>query len=91
MILRGMIVRTVVASVVLCVLINGTVAGHAGAPELKYFVEVAVPSLDLAKELAEDGFDIAGVNRDTSTIGIVVTPDELKRLEGFGFNFTEAS
>ena len=80
--------RPVPATVALWVLMTVAGAGHAAAPDLKYFVEVTVPSLDLAKDLAEAGFDVAGVDRKTSAIGVVVTPDELTRLEALGWPVT---
>jgi len=81
-------VRTVLACVVLGVLMAGMGASHAAAPALKYFVEVAVPSLDAAKDLAAAGFDIAGIDRNTMNVGVVVTPDELRALEARGWPVT---
>jgi hypothetical protein len=81
-------VRIVLASVVLCFLVAGTSAGRAEAPVLKYFVEVWVPSLDAARELAAAGFDIAGMNRNTMNVGVIVTQDELKSLEALGWPVT---
>ena len=80
--------RTVLASVVLCFLLAGTGLGHAEAPVFKYFVEVSVPSLDAARDLAVEGFDVAGINRNTMNVGVVVTPEELKRLEALGWPVT---
>jgi hypothetical protein len=71
-----------------CVLVASTGAGRAGDRELKYFVEVQVPSVELAKELSAAGFDVAGVSRTTSMIGVVVTQDELIRLERLGWPVT---
>ena len=48
-----MTLRPVLTSVVSLALVAAAGAVHAEAPELKYFVEVSVPSLDLAKELVE--------------------------------------
>lgn len=81
-------VQTVLASFVLGVLIAGTTAGRAEAPDLKYFVEVWVPSLDAARDLAAAGFDVAGVNRKASLIGVIVTPEELGTLEALGWPVT---
>ena len=80
-------VRAGLVSVVIGFLMAGT-AARAEAPALKYFVEVGVPSLDIAKDLAASGFDIAGVNRKTSMVGIVVTPQELVALEALGWPLT---
>jgi carboxypeptidase T len=81
-------VRNVLAPVVFCVLIAGIGAIRAEAPVLRYFVEVAVPSLDAARELAEAGFDIAGIDRKSLNVGVVVTPDELRTLEARGWPVT---
>jgi len=54
----------------------------------KHFVKVWVPSLEKAVELNAAGFDIAGVDRDEMTVGIVVTDDELERLRQFGWPVT---
>jgi hypothetical protein len=62
--------------------------GHAEEPEVKYFVEVSVPSLESAKDLADAGFDVAGVNRKTTAVGVVVTPGELTRLAKLGWPVT---
>ncbi len=78
----------VLTSVVAFALLATAGAGHAETPEVKYFVEVSVPSLDLAKELADDGFDVAGVNRKTSAVGVVVTQAELTRLTALGWPVT---
>jgi len=78
-------VLTVLASGVLVVLLGGSGAARADEAELKYFVEVQVPSLETAKDLAAAGFDIAGVNRKSSMVGVVVTPDALLQLESFGW------
>ena len=80
--------RAGLVSVVLGVLIAGNGASHAEAPALKYFVEVAVPSQDAARDLAAAGFDIAGINRKTMGVGVVVTPDELRALEARGWPVT---
>jgi hypothetical protein len=81
-------VRAALVSVVFGVLFVGTGAGHAETSVLKYFVEVGVPTLDVARDLAAAGFDIAGVNRKTSMIGVVVTPEELVELEALGWPLT---
>ncbi len=81
-------VRAGLVSAVLGVLFAWTGASHAEAPVLKYFVEVAVPSLDAARDLAAMGFDIAGVDRNAMTIGIVATKDDLKKLEARGWPVT---
>ena len=75
-------------SIAFVALIAGTGVGHAAAPALKYFVEVGVPTLDVARDLAAAGFDVAGVNRKTSTIGVVVSPEELTALEALGWPLT---
>jgi hypothetical protein len=75
-------------SVLFGALTAGTGVGHAEAPVLKYFVEVGVPTLDNVRDLAAAGFDIAGVNRKTSMIGVVVTPEELSALEALGWPLT---
>jgi hypothetical protein len=84
----GMKVRNVLAPVVVCILIAGAGTSRAEAPTLKYFVEVAVPSLDAAQELAAAGFDIAGIDRKSMTVGVVVTPDGLRTLEARGWPVT---
>jgi hypothetical protein len=66
-------------------------AGHADAPELKYFVEVTAPSLDDARTLALDGFDVAGIDRKALAVGLVVTLPELRRLEERGWPITVRS
>ena len=70
----------------LCVVLSAAV--HADETSLKYLVEVKVERLDQAAELAAAGFDVAGVNRKTSMVGVVVTPDELLELEARGFPVT---
>jgi hypothetical protein len=80
--------RTIVACLVGCVLVFGASAGHAAAPDLKYFVEVSVPSLDAARELALAGFDVAGINRNTLSVGLVVSPDDLAKVEAMGWPVT---
>ena len=80
--------RPLLASLVCGLWMVSVGAVHAEDRELKYFVEVQVPSPDAAKELAAAGFDVAGVNRDTSSIGVVVTQDELTRLEELGWPVT---
>lgn len=78
-----------VRSVVLgCLIFGAGTILLAEEPALKYFVEIKVESLDRAAELAAAGFDVAGVNRKTSMIGLVVTPDELLELEARGFPVT---
>ena len=77
--------RAVLVSVALGSLHFGMSALHAVEPELKYFVDVAVPSLDAARDLAAAGFDIAGIDRGTMNVGLVVTPDALKKLEAMGW------
>ena len=51
----------------------------------KYFVDVKVPTLEKARELSLLGFDIAGVDREELTVGVVVTSGELQRLEALGY------
>ena len=80
--------RAGLVSVVLGVLIAGMGASRAEAPPLKYFVEVAVSSLEAARELAAAGFDIAGIDQKTMSVGVVVTPDELRALEARGWPVT---
>jgi hypothetical protein len=81
-------VRSVPAAVACCLVLVAATAGRASEAELKYFVEVKVPTLDRAADLAAAGFDVAGVNRNTSMIGVVVTPDELLQLEAIGWPVT---
>jgi carboxypeptidase T len=83
-----MSVRSVLTFVVLGGLMAGASMGHAEAPALKYFVEVGVPTLDVARDLAAAGFDVAGVNRKTSTVGIVATPEDLTALQALGWPLT---
>jgi carboxypeptidase T len=83
-----MMLRAVLVSVILLALIAGAGPSRAEAPPLKYFVEVAVPSLDAARDLAAAGFDIAGIDRKTLSVGVVVTPDELRTLEARGWPVT---
>jgi len=63
-------------------------AGRAETPVLKYYVSVAVPSLDRAAELAAAGFDVAGINRTAMTVGLVVTQKDLDRLKSTGWPVT---
>lgn len=65
------------------------IGGAAAAPPPRtYFVDVAVPGPDAIRTLAEAGFDIAGVTRNTMAVGIVATADELVRLEQYGWQVT---
>jgi hypothetical protein len=57
-------------------------------PVTRYLVQVALPTLESAKELAAAGFDVAGVNRAEKTAGVVATYDELKRLYALGWFYT---
>jgi hypothetical protein len=81
-------VRTVLVPLVFCVLIAPAAALGAIPPELKYFVEVRVPTLDVAADLAAEGFDIAGIDRKTSMVGVVVTSEELDALGALGWPVT---
>ena len=65
-------------------------AGTAGAetPEPRSFVEVTVPSLEAARTLALEGFDVAGIDRKTLAVGLVVTREELYALEAKGWPVT---
>jgi len=83
--------RFVLAGTLLFVLAASFGAPHAGDRVLKYFVEVQVPSLEIARDLSAAGFDVAGLSRTTSMIGVVVTQEELTRLEGFGWPVTVRS
>jgi hypothetical protein len=80
--------RPRLASVVAFALLAAGSAGHAEEPEVKYFVEVSVPSIESAKDLADAGFDVAGVNRKTAAVGVVVTQGELTRLTKLGWPVT---
>ena len=80
--------RTILLAAALAALSIVNAPARADVPELKYFVEVAVPDLDDARVLAAAGFDIAGVDRKASLVGIVVTPDELPYLQSFGWPVT---
>lgn len=80
--------RPQLASVVAFALLAAARAGHAEEPEIKYFAEVSVPSLESANDLADAGFDVAGVNRKTAAVGVVVTQAELTRLAAFGWPVT---
>ncbi len=84
-----MTLRSLLVAAPLCLLLAGS--ARAGVPEpseLKYFVDVKVPALTAAADLASAGFDVAGVNRSALTVGVVVTPDELLKLEELGWPVT---
>src|SRR5262245_10114634 len=81
-------VRAILVSVFFGASAAAVAAAPSEAPVLKYFVEVGVPTLDVARDLAAAGFDVAGVNRKTSMIGVVVTADELVDLEALGWPLT---
>lgn len=82
--MRSVIAAAALSAILLC----GGAARAQETTELKYFVEVAVGSLDDARTLAADGFDIAGIDRNALLVGIVANTDELKRLEGLGWPVT---
>jgi len=79
------------AAIILCIVFGSPSTIHAETPEIKYFVEVSVPSLDAARELSAAGFDIAGVNREAMTVGVVVTQGELADLQARGWPLTVRS
>ena len=83
-----MAVRVVLLAVVLCLLAAGTAARGAEDPALRYFVEVSVSSPEAARQLANSGFDVAGINRNSLSVGLVVTADELKKVEALGWPVT---
>ena len=83
--------RRVLAPITCCLLMVAPGIARSEAPVLKYFVEVKVPSLDIVRDLAAEGYDIAGVDRVTTSVGIVVTQDELTRLEARGWPVTVRS
>jgi Zinc carboxypeptidase len=79
--------RMVVGSVVLSwFAVSGAV--RAAKPDLRYFIEVSVPSADAARDFAVSGYDVAGFNRNTLMVGLVVTPDELVRVQAMGWPVT---
>jgi len=83
--------RFALASVFVLVFLAAVGLAQAAETELKYFVEVAIPSQDVAKELATEGYDIAGFDRATSMLGLVVTTDQLAHLENMGWTVTVRS
>ncbi len=64
---------------------------HAETPEPRLFVEVKVPSLEAARTLAMEGFDVAGIDRKTLAVGLVVTEQQLSDLEAKGWAVTVRS
>lgn len=74
--------------ILVCWALAAVSALRAEEPELKYFVEVKVAALESAADLAAAGFDVAGINRKTSMIGLVVTPGEILELESMGYEVT---
>ena len=81
-------VRCVMAFALVFFGVGGPSAIRAKEPELRYFVEVSVPSLDAARDLALEGFDVAGINRATMNVGLVVTLEELDRVQAMGWPVT---
>ncbi|HEX5042862.1 MAG TPA: M14 family zinc carboxypeptidase [Candidatus Polarisedimenticolaceae bacterium] len=61
---------------------------RAETPEPRLFVEVTVPSLEAARTLALEGFDVAGIDRKALAVGLVVTEQELADLQAKGFAVT---
>ncbi|HET9298782.1 MAG TPA: M14 family zinc carboxypeptidase, partial [Candidatus Polarisedimenticolaceae bacterium] len=64
---------------------------QAETPEPRLFVEVTVPSLEAARTLALEGFDVAGIDRKTLAVGLVVTAPQLNDLESKGWAVTVRS
>jgi carboxypeptidase T len=54
----------------------------------RYFVDVFVPDLKDVQRLADEHFDIAGVNREQMAVGIVATDADLARISDLGFSYT---
>lgn len=80
--------RVRIAFVAVSLALASVVAAPAAVedkPETVYFVEVYVPSLERAHDLAAAGFDIAGIHRAEMAVGIVATAEEIVRLETFGW------
>jgi hypothetical protein len=68
-----------------CTPCSPSTTGRADEPVLKYFVDVSVSSIDSTAKLAAEGYDVAGVDRDALTVGLVVTQAELDRLKSLGW------
>ena len=73
--------------------LTASLAGAAATQELRltYVVEVAVPSVEAARSFATEGYDVAGMDVKTMTVLLVVTPDELKRVQAKGWQVTVRS
>jgi len=78
----------VILSIIWCSLFASSIPSHADQVELKYSVEVTVPSLDAVRDLSAAGFDIAGVNRGAMTVGVIVPADRLADLTAMGWPVT---
>ncbi len=80
--------RVMAALMVWCAFLILSTALSAGSPELKYFIEVTVPSQDAAQELAKAGYDVAGFDLKTLAVGLVVNEDGLARVKALGYPVT---
>src|SRR5262245_43938307 len=69
--------------------LSGALRGLAAeqASEPKYFVDVPLATLEQARVLEANGFDIAGINHHDRTAGVIATADELARLTQLGFSY----
>ncbi len=57
----------------------------AGGSPAKYFVDVRLAAPEQARDLAAQGFDVAGVDREQPAAGVVATEAELARLRALGY------
>lgn len=62
-------------------------AGASGPEPVRYFVDVPYNDPGDVRALARQGFDIAGVDRQSGFIGIVATEEELRRLSSLGHTY----
>jgi len=58
------------------------------AEEPRYFVDVTPGGREVASQLSDLHFDVAGVDYDTGAVGIVATEADLARLASLGFSYT---
>lgn len=68
--------------------VGAAAAGTGHEPAKSYFVDVRLDDLAQAAKLAEEGFDIAGIDRAAKAAGVIGTADDLARLTELGWEYT---